>query len=182
MPETALAATKEKRLGGRQWFESGRAAGVLHHCFSFVNLLNLCQQNLGVFSLKFGFTFLVQNQMEASGCEGLITYETFVNFQLAYESYRAHCSRMFYVLHRKVQHKSLKDLMKKMRKTLTSMMMKTLKVISSSKSYFPQIWEEKGKKKLFFFFFCGTDDEDDMLEHYLAEKTDSSSHSSRRGN
>ncbi|KAM7480522.1 hypothetical protein LguiA_028735 [Lonicera macranthoides] len=27
MPEMALAATKEKRLGGRQWFESGRAAG-----------------------------------------------------------------------------------------------------------------------------------------------------------
>lgn len=139
MPETALAATKEKRLGGRQWFESGRAAGVLHHCFSFVNLLNLCQQNLGVFSLKFGFTFLFQNKMEALGCEGLITYGTFVNFQLAYGSYMTHCCQMFNVLHRKVQHKSLKDLMKKMRKTLTSMMMKTSKVISSSKSYFPQI-------------------------------------------
>jgi hypothetical protein len=27
MPESALAAAKEKKLGGRQWFESGRASG-----------------------------------------------------------------------------------------------------------------------------------------------------------
>ncbi len=31
MPESALTATKEKRLSGRQWFESGRGAAV---CYS----------------------------------------------------------------------------------------------------------------------------------------------------
>lgn len=30
MPEAALTAPKEKRLTGRQWFESGRAAAVIY--------------------------------------------------------------------------------------------------------------------------------------------------------
>ena len=30
MPESALTAPKEKKLSGRQWFESGRAAAVCH--------------------------------------------------------------------------------------------------------------------------------------------------------
>ena len=30
MPESALTAPKEKKLTGRQWFESGRAAGVIY--------------------------------------------------------------------------------------------------------------------------------------------------------
>lgn len=30
MPESALTAPKEKKLTGRQWFESGRAAAVCH--------------------------------------------------------------------------------------------------------------------------------------------------------
>ena len=29
MPESALTTTKEKKLSGRQWFESGRASVVL---------------------------------------------------------------------------------------------------------------------------------------------------------
>lgn len=36
MPESALAAPKEKRLSGRQWFESGRAAAV---CYSYLTIL-----------------------------------------------------------------------------------------------------------------------------------------------
>ncbi len=33
-----------------------------------------------------------------------------------------------------------------------------------------------------FSLYCVADDEEDMLEHYLAEKSDSSSHSSRIAN
>lgn len=47
MPESALTAPKEKKLTGRQWFESGRASAVCHSYltsspFHIVDALNLC--------------------------------------------------------------------------------------------------------------------------------------------
>lgn len=30
MPDAALSVSKEKKLTGRQWFESGRASGVMY--------------------------------------------------------------------------------------------------------------------------------------------------------
>lgn len=39
MPESALTAPKEKKLTGRQWFESGRATAVSNFFFSAQNWL-----------------------------------------------------------------------------------------------------------------------------------------------
>lgn len=96
---------------------------------------------------------------------------------------------------RKVQTQSMKDLMRKMRKKLTLMTM-ILKVILYSPNLFVIILIFYNKHVLFDFgnmngisklLSCANsdailmaDDEEDMLEHYLAEKSDSSSHSLRR--
>lgn len=42
MPDSALAVTKEKRLSGRQWFESGRASAVLSSSQLITFLLWFC--------------------------------------------------------------------------------------------------------------------------------------------
>ncbi|RWW68207.1 hypothetical protein BHE74_00024285 [Ensete ventricosum] len=42
MPDSALTSTKEKKLTGRQWFESGRHAVVSHFILCF--LLNFFSQ------------------------------------------------------------------------------------------------------------------------------------------
>jgi len=41
MPESVLTAPKEKKLGGRQWFESGRAVPSFpNYSYSYLGVLN----------------------------------------------------------------------------------------------------------------------------------------------
>lgn len=120
MPESALSAPKEKRLTGRQWFESGRNAAVFVYLLC-IHLVSYYTVEVQIFAPNKHIQNYRKNQANTGttklicicflACKGNIV--TCVTFSL---------------FHRKVQPQPQKVLMKKMMKILTSMT-RTLKVI-----------------------------------------------------
>lgn len=105
MPESALSAPKEKKLTGRQWFESGRASAVLKS-----------EQFLPLVWMHEIFNML-----------SIASWFFFPKDQYGWIKYVIVKTRGAFYSCRKAQDQLPKDLMWKMRKTLT-LMMRTLKV------------------------------------------------------